>query len=541
GLYAVPAGIWKGEPIPKPYAEWIMNRFKIPVAEYEQLAKQFNPTEFDPDHFADVMAKAGMTYVVITSKHHEGFAMFESEVSPYNVVDATPYGKNIVKELFEACRKRGIKTGVYYSHRADWHEMNSWDDSVAPERGDGAEEAFAAYLERKGYPQLEEILTTLGQIDLVWFDVPGSSITREYAEKFNAIVRKHQPKALINSRLITYGAVEHADLIDYASLGDNALITAKQPYPWEYCMTMGHSWGHSLVDHEFKPADIFTERLATSASFGGNLLLNIGPTKEGLIDTPQAEVLEGIAEWMAVYKDTIRGTKTTPFSRYFQQAAFTQKPGQVFCHLFNRGEGRELVLPGVTSTVTSLTRFADGSAVPFERRGDDIVFTVPENPAVMHDVLVLAHEDEWLQVTPEQLVVDAQGTLRMPVELAYVTGGKGVVRHAPDRKDQSKAIIEFRASKARDYAEWTLTNPEAGTFALAAECWGGVHGVKFEIAVNGEVVQVGNEIKGSTKIEEPISLGVVDLPAGEMKLRLERIGDQRGVLYFRAVTLSKQP
>ncbi|MHC5067896.1 MAG: alpha-L-fucosidase [Planctomycetota bacterium] len=535
GLYAIPAGVWQGEPIKKPYAEWIMNRFGIPVAEYEQLAAQFNPTQFDPEHFADVMAKAGMTYVVITAKHHDGFAMFESEVSAYNVVDATPYGRNIVKDLFAACRKRGIRTGVYYSHRVDWHELNQWDESVPSERDVAA---FDAYIANKSLPQVEELLTTLGQIDVMWFDVPGP-LSRAHAESFRDMVRKHQPDCLITSRLIDRAAVEHADLFDYASLGDNALITSLQPYPWEYCMTMGHSWGHSLVDHAFSPVELFVERLATSTSYGGNLLLNIGPTKEGLIDTPQAERLEGIGEWMSVYKDTIHHTSGTPFNRYFHQAAFTQKPGKVFIHLFNRGEGKELVLPGVRSAVTGLTHYVDGSAVPFERRGDDIVFTVPENPAVMHDVLVLSHEDDSLQVEPIQIHQAADGSIHLPCELAYVTGGKGSVRHGMT-KYHDHPVIEMRRSHSGDCAEWTLEVSEAGTFAVASAFSGNASSATFEIAVNG-VVTSTTQVEGDARFATPIALDPIALPAGTVTLRLERTGDARGLYYFKDILLTRQP
>ena len=189
GLYAVPAGEWKGKPVPG-IGEWIMNRAQIPVREYEKLAAQFNPVKFDADAWVRVAKDAGMRYIVITSKHHDGFALFHSKVSKYNAVDATPFKRDILKELSEACARQGMRLGFYYSQAQDWHEPNgagnTWDF------GPDDRKDYDQYLRDKAEPQVREILSNYGPVCLVWFDTPRM-MTPERSQRFVDIVRSIQP------------------------------------------------------------------------------------------------------------------------------------------------------------------------------------------------------------------------------------------------------------------------------------------------------------------------------------------------------------
>src|SRR5687767_6445050 len=185
GLYAIPAGEWKGKRVPG-IGEWIMNRARIPVAEYEQLAKQFNPVKFNADEWVQLAIDSGMKYIVITSKHHDGFALYDSKVSTWDVVDATPFKRDILKELAAACAKHGMPLGFYYSQAQDWHERNgagnTWDF------GPDDKKDYAAYLRGKAEPQVRELLTGYGPVALVWFDTPRM-MTAERAQRFTDIVR----------------------------------------------------------------------------------------------------------------------------------------------------------------------------------------------------------------------------------------------------------------------------------------------------------------------------------------------------------------
>ncbi len=216
GLYAVPAGIWRGKDIPG-IGEWIMHRAQIPVKEYEKLAGRFNPTGFNAEEWAQLAKDAGMKYLVITSKHHDGFAMFASKADPYNIVSATPYKKDPMKDLARACRKRGIRLCFYYSQDQDWHEPeatgNTWDWPKKTKRG------FAEYLEAKVKPQLTELLTKYGPLGLIWFDT-SRQITRAQSLDLKRFVHKLQPDCLVSGRVGN-------DVGDYGSMGDNQIPSGR--------------------------------------------------------------------------------------------------------------------------------------------------------------------------------------------------------------------------------------------------------------------------------------------------------------------------
>jgi hypothetical protein len=253
GLYAVPAGEWKGKPVPG-IGEWIMNRAQIPVREYEQLAAQFNPVKFDADAWVKVAKDAGMRYIVITSKHHDGFALFHSKVSKYTVADATPFKRDILKELSAACARQGMRLGFYYSQAQDWHEPNgagnTWDF------GPDEKKDYDKYLREKAEPQVREILTGYGPVCLIWFDTPRM-MTPERSQRFVDIVRQIQPECLIDGRL-GLGGKEG----DYRSTGDNAIPDQGSEEAWETPATINHTWGYKKDDRDWKrPGEILFKLL----------------------------------------------------------------------------------------------------------------------------------------------------------------------------------------------------------------------------------------------------------------------------------------
>ena len=307
GLYALPAGEWKGKRIPG-IGEWIMNRARIPVSEYEQLAKQWNPTRFDALSWVRLARDAGMKYIVITSKHHDGFALYDSKVSRFDVVDATPSKRDILKELQAACRKHEMPLGYYYSQSQDWHEPggagNDWD--FGPDLGaDGKERKdYDEYLRGKAEPQVRELLTKYGPVALVWFDTPRM-MTPERAQRFTDIVRSLSPKTLIDGRL---GAVG-----DYVTTGDNVIPGEVQSTAWEVPATINHTWGYRKDDHDWKsPGDVIF-KLVDIASKGGNYLLNVGPMADGVIPQPSQELLRTVGRWLKINGEAIYGAGASPW------------------------------------------------------------------------------------------------------------------------------------------------------------------------------------------------------------------------------------
>ncbi|HEY0863071.1 MAG TPA: alpha-L-fucosidase [Lacunisphaera sp.] len=380
GLYSIPAGYWKGQRAPG-IGEWIQNRLRIPVAEYAQLASWFNPVRFDADAWAQLAADAGMKYVVITSKHHDGFALFKSEASPFNVVDATPFKRDIIKELAEACAKRGLRFGVYYSQSQDWHERggtgNNWDfPENAVKDKDGS---YDKYLREKAEPQLRELLTNYGPLCLIWFDTP-QLMTGDRPKRLTDLVRSLQPATLIDGRL---GAVG-----DYQSTGDNVIPPQATDEAFEVPATLNHTWGYRTDDHNWKSPGELIFKLVDITSKGGNYLLNVGPTAEGVIPQPSQDALREVGAWLKVNGEAIYGTGRSPFGEEFGDHATnlrnragqpvflgfndwrcTTKPGKLYFTLFKverDGANGAFTLPAFKNRITAVYELNDARRTPLE-------------------------------------------------------------------------------------------------------------------------------------------------------------------------------
>ncbi len=301
GLYTLLGGEWKGRRARHVYGEWIQHSEQIPLAEYGALAKSFNPILFDPLEWMKRARDAGMKYFVLTSKHHDGFAMYRSKVSKYNVVDATPFKRDVVGELAEACRTVGIKFGLYYSQDLDWSHRHGgglkvqgeWPYGRHPwnnfwEFGDEKGYDFQRYLDEKSMPQVEEILTQYGDLCLIWFDVP-MTLTRKQSEAFVKLVRKHQPGCLVSGRIGN-------GLGDYETPGDNAIAEKTSPDKlYETVGTMNDSWGYRPTDTNYRSVDQILAIKSKCASIGSNYMLNVGPDPLGRFPVAAINILDGLA------------------------------------------------------------------------------------------------------------------------------------------------------------------------------------------------------------------------------------------------------
>ncbi|MDO6802029.1 alpha-L-fucosidase [Wenyingzhuangia sp. 1_MG-2023] len=323
GLYSIPGGIWKGKKMeelkgPK-VAEWIQFGARIPRAEYAKLADQFDPIEFDADAVVKLAKDAGMKYIVITSKHHDGFAMYDSKVSEYDIVDATPYGKDVVEQLYKACKKYDIDFGLYYSHNIDWKDANDCGlseyiaaggeihDRVKRKAGvntwDPSPNTFTEYLENKAYPQVKEILTKFPDLTTLWYDYPHY-VTPEESMKFYQIAYDLQPNMLVNSRVGN-------DLGDFDIPGDNKIpqdhlaITK----PWQTVGTTNNSWGYNSYDHDWKSVKELLFWLTEIVSKGGNYMLNIGPKATGEVPVESVNNLLEVGKFLAINGEAIYNTR----------------------------------------------------------------------------------------------------------------------------------------------------------------------------------------------------------------------------------------
>lgn len=278
GLYSQMAGYWKGEKVTG--GEWAIKMHKLPIEEYRELAKEFNPVKFDAEAWVKLIKAAGMKYLVITAKHHDGFAMYKSAVSPYNIVDATPFGRDPMKELKEACDKYGIKFGLYYSHAQDWNEPDGYGNNWS---WPSYKRDFNKYLDEKSIPQIKELCDQYHPA-ILWFDTPGD-MTMERAYQISDICRSRVPDVLINSRIML-GKPVGLPLSDYESGGDNEAFGGYREVPWELCGTLNRSWAYKKWDTDFRPVKELLSHLIDAVSKNGNYLLNVGPTAEGEILEP---------------------------------------------------------------------------------------------------------------------------------------------------------------------------------------------------------------------------------------------------------------
>jgi alpha-L-fucosidase len=399
GLYAIPAGEWKGQPV-EGIGEWIMNRAKIPVKEYEQLAAQFNPVKFNAEEWVKVAEDAGMKYLVITSKHHDGFAMYHSLVSKYNIYDATPFHRDPMKELAAACARHGIRFGFYYSQSQDWHEPNgagnNWDF------GPDTQKDYDQYLRDKAEPQVKELLTGYGPICLIWFDTARMMDVNNRAQRFIDILRSLQPATLIDGRLGATG--------DYRSMGDNRIPDQVVTGDWEVPATLNHTWGFKKDDTDWKTPEDLTFKLVDIVSKGGNYLLNVGPTAEGVIPQASQDNLRTVGRWLKVNGDAIYGAGPTPFGEELGAVDNTKldkkgnpsfvattnwrcttKPGKLYITFFKWPSG-SFELSKVKGKASKAYLLADASHKPLKltQQGDHVTVVLPEKaPSPIASVLVV--------------------------------------------------------------------------------------------------------------------------------------------------------
>jgi alpha-L-fucosidase len=372
GVYSVPAGVWKGEQS-KHIGEWLMLDYKIPVAEYAELAKQFNPVKFDADRIVKIARDAGMKYIVITSKHHDGFAMFHSSASPYNIYDATPFKRDPLKELAAACKKQGMRLGFYYSEAQDWHHPGGaaakgghWDKAQDGSMDD--------YIDKIAVPQVKELLSNYGPVSILWWDTPVG-MTPERVSKLLPLL-KIQPDIITNNRLD-----KDKKTGDFSTPEQKIPATGMPGKDWETCMTMNTTWGYKSFDNKWKSTETLLHNLIDIASKGGNYLLNVGPTSEGEIPQPSVERLSEIGKWMKVNGESIYGTTASPFKELSWGRCTTKISGDgatLYLHVFDWPTDSKLVVPGLKNTVQEAHLLATHSKLKTSASPQGIVVDLPK-------------------------------------------------------------------------------------------------------------------------------------------------------------------
>ena len=536
GLYSQAAGEFDGKPTPGA-GEWIMADLKVPVSKYQSLVPQFNPVKFDAREWVRVAKNAGMKYITITTKHHDGFAIYPSTRTDW-CITSTPFRRDPLKELAAACQEEGITLCFYYS-TMDWHHPDYlprpvWND-VATNEADF--EKYVAYM--KG--ELKDLLTNYGPIGTLWFDGCWEPTwTRERGQDLYAYLRTIQPTLIINNRVgATSGWEEWFK--DPAAVGGD-FGTPEQAIPvqgfgpnltWESCMTMNRTWGFRKDDHDWKSTTTLVRNLIDCASKGGNYLLNVGPTGEGLIPAASVERLKEVGDWMQVNREAIYATTASPFARQFPWGRCTTKANgkttTLYLHVFDWPGDGELLLPGLKNRIKSARLLAGGKKLATRRDDDGVTIALPASAPSIISATVVVEIEGAPDVAPMMIVQKDSGLLELLACDARLHGSTFRYESGGQLDD-----IGFWTNPG-DWADWEFKLKRPGKYAVSAVIAGPAASA-FEIFVGGKTLRCATPATGDYFTFKPVELGTVEVPAaGQFTLAVKPVKDGWQAINLKAI------
>jgi len=402
GVYSGAEGYWKGEKLrnDNDYAEWILYRNRIDRDEYVTLLDRFDWNEIDPEEWIILAKNSGMKYLTVTAKHHDGFGLWDSKVSEYDLGNFTNPKRDIISELAKACKKHGIKLGLYYSHWVDWEHESGWDHTreiygISPEDYD-------QYWQEKVIPQVRELLTNYGEISMLWFDMwihhSRTVVTKEQLLQLKSLIRELQPNCLVNSRLGL--SIEEDPDVDFKTLGDNQLGSKKENFPWQSPGTVAHSWGFHASDTQWKSTTSLLKALIGNVSLNGNYMLNIGPRANGDVPFEISQRMLEMGKWLAVNGESIYGAEAFDLDKdQHDWGKITCKKEKnnfkLYLHVYNWPFNHQLPLTGITTKPSKIYVLRDKYQSPLNFQHNDVFtnITVPaEQPDPLISVVVLEYD-----------------------------------------------------------------------------------------------------------------------------------------------------
>jgi alpha-L-fucosidase len=522
GLYALPAGTWEGKDYPG-IGEWLMHDAKVPVSDYSALAKRFNPVDFDAKKWISVAKRAGMKYLVITSKHHDGFALFPSKASPYNIRSASPFARDPLAELASECRRQGLKFGLYYSQAQDWYHPGGaaygghWDPAQ-----DGDQKKYVMSV---AAPQVAEIVERY-RPDVLWWDTPVE-MSPEEVKALSEPLRK-LPRIITNNRLGN-GVAGDTETPEQ-------FIPAKG-YPgrdWETCMTINDTWGFKAKDVNFKPTRVLVRNLIDIASKGGNYLLNVGPDARGIIPQPEIDRLLEVGQWLDKNGASIYGSSASPYQRLPFEGRATVRGNRLYLHVFEWPE--RFRLGGLRNSVRGAKVLATGEKLQVSNEDGNLLLSAPKVRDAYATTVELQLDGPPKVEEPEvRIALATRGTTLLTATDAELTGSLQV-EHTPPNLGYW--------TEAKDSPSWKVSATEGGVYTVTLEyaCDKGSGGSSFVLQVDGVDTETTGEVEetGSwsdyrtMKLDKPLAI-----PAGRHTVRIRvKSKPGTGVMNLRTIRLT---
>lgn len=474
GIYSGAEGYWKGEKLrnDNDYAEWIQYRNRIDKEAYTTLLERFDWETIDPEAWVLLAKAAGMKYITLTAKHHDGFALWNSKTSNYNVYQYSNPKRDILKELAQACKKHDIKLGLYYSHWIDWAHPNAWDHTK--EIYGLASEDYDRYWQQKVIPQMRELLTEYGDIGMIWFDMwihhSKTIVTKAQLNQLKNLIRELQPQCLINSRLGL--AIEEDSDVDFRTLGDNQLGTEKLDYPWQTPATVAHSWGYFAHETQWKSTTTLLRNLIDNVSLNGNFMLNIGPRANGTLPYEVENRLKTMGDWLKVHGSAIYESEGFELSAKrhdwgtITMNKKTPKAVKVYLHLTQWPLENQITVTGIKTKPIKIYALADQNKNPLNFTHHDVLtkITLPDKAPDPY-ISVLAMEFNHKPETEKGLVaISTKEEFNFNISNASEIEGDG----RPFKKSRYGTIPAHLHVESKQKMKWRIYIDKPGNYTLSA-------------------------------------------------------------------------